>query len=97
MNPSAAELVEAIEAVDADHVIVMPNNSNIVFAARQAQELTTKRVHIVETTSAPQSVAALMAYNPEADPEAVAADMAEAAAAAAYRRNYVRGAGQRRV
>lgn len=80
MNPSAAELVEAIEAVDADHVIVMPNNSNIVFAARQAQELTTKRVHIVETTSAPQSVAALMAYNPEADPEAVAADMAEAAA-----------------
>lgn len=79
MNPSAAELLEAIEAVDADDVIVMPNNSNIFFAARQARDLTSKRVHIVETRSAPQSVAALMAYNPEADPEAVAADMAQAA------------------
>lgn len=80
MNPSAAELVEAIEAVAADDVIVMPNNSNIIFAARQAQELTTKRLHIIETTTAPQSIAAMMAYNPEGDPEAVAADMAEAAA-----------------
>lgn len=79
MNPSAAELVEAIEAVGADEVIVMPNNSNIVFAARQAKELTEKRVHIVETTAAPQAVAAMMAFNPEGDPEAVAADMADAA------------------
>lgn len=80
MNPSAAELLEAIEAVEADDVIVMPNNSNIIFAARQARELTSKRVHIVETRSAPQSVAALMAYNPEGDPAAVAAEMAQAAA-----------------
>src|SRR5690606_30212095 len=35
MNPSAAELVAAIEAVDARHVVVLPNNSNIVFTARQ--------------------------------------------------------------
>lgn len=79
MNPSAAELVEAIEATGADDVIVMPNNSNILFAARQAQDLTDKRVHIIETTAAPQSVAAMMAYNPEGDPRAVAADMADAA------------------
>lgn len=79
MNPSAAELVEAIEAVDADDVIIMPNNGNIIFAARQAQELTSKRLHIIETTTAAQSVAAMMAYNPEGEPEAVAKDMAEAA------------------
>ncbi len=57
----------------------MPNNSNIVFAAGQAQDLTDKRVHIIETTALPKSVAAMMAYNPEGDPQAVAADMADAA------------------
>src|SRR5690606_39331726 len=47
MNPSAAELVAAIEAVQAPDVVVLPNNSNIVFTARQAMELTDRRLPVV--------------------------------------------------
>ncbi|HEY8496836.1 MAG TPA: DAK2 domain-containing protein [Limnochordales bacterium] len=79
MNPSAAELVAAIEAVDASDVVVLPNNRNIVFTARQAVELTDRRVHVVPTRTAAAGVAAMMAYTPEGDAEAVAKTMSEAA------------------
>lgn len=79
MNPSAAELVAAIEAVEAPDVVVLPNNSNIVFTARQATELTARRVHVVPTRTAAAGVAAMLAYTPEGDAEAVAQVMSEAA------------------
>ncbi len=79
MNPSAAELVAAIEAVAAPEVVVLPNNSNIVFTARQAVELTERRVHVVPTRTAAAGVAAMMAYTPEGDAAAVAKTMSEAA------------------
>lgn len=78
MNPSAAELLEAIEAVEAPAVVVLPNNSNIVFAARQAQQLTEREVHVVETSSPPAGVAAMMAFNPLADLADAAVTMDEA-------------------
>jgi len=69
MNPSTAEILKAIEEVPADKVIVLPNNKNIVMAARAAQELSSKQVAIVPSHTIPQGIAALLAFNYEADLE----------------------------
>src|SRR5205085_8178004 len=49
MNPSTADLLDAIEATDADEVIVLPNNKNIVPVALQAADLASKPVRVVPT------------------------------------------------
>jgi len=63
MNPSTQDILMAINAVKTDKVIVLPNNKNIVLAAEQAQQLTQKNVAIVPTTTVPQGIAALLAFN----------------------------------
>jgi len=67
LNPSTAELLAAVDSVNADHVIVLPGNKNIVPVAEQLDGLTAKTVRVVPTTSMPEGLAALMAYDPEAD------------------------------
>ncbi len=67
LNPSTAELLEAVERVNADHVVVLPSNKNIIPVAEQLDALTTRTVRVVPTTSMPEGIAALMAYDPEAD------------------------------
>ncbi|MFC2029512.1 DAK2 domain-containing protein [Chloroflexota bacterium] len=79
MNPSTEDLLTAIEAVASDEVIVLPNNKNIVMAAEQAGSLTEKRVEVVRTITVPQGIAALLAMNYQADLEANARVMTEAA------------------
>ena len=65
MNPSTEDILAAVEAVPAEHVIVLPNNKNIVLAAQQAAELcTTKTVHVLPTTSVPQGLSAMVNYSP---------------------------------
>jgi len=64
MNPSAEELVDAINGVNAEAVIVLPNNANILLSARQAVSLAGKEVHVVPAVTVPQALAALLAYNP---------------------------------
>lgn len=66
MNPSAGDIRAAIEATGASDVIVLPDNKNVVMAARLAAEGLPQRVAIVETRSIPQGVAALVAHNSEA-------------------------------
>ncbi len=66
MNPSAGEIRAAIEATGASEVIVLPNNKNIVMAARQAADGLLVRARVIETRSVPQGVAALVALNTEA-------------------------------
>ncbi len=66
MNPSTQELLEAIESVDSDQVILLPNNKNVQMAARQAIELTDRQVRIVPTRTVPQGIAALLALNYQA-------------------------------
>ena len=70
MNPSVEELVRAIGEAPSDKVVLLPNNPNVVMAARQAQALSTRKVAVLPTTSIPQGVAAALAFNPEADLEA---------------------------
>ncbi|RIK15927.1 MAG: hypothetical protein DCC52_18170 [Chloroflexi bacterium] len=69
MNPSAQDLLDAIERVAATEIILLPNDKNIILAANQAKELTSKRVHVIPTRTAPQGLAALLAFNYQADVE----------------------------
>jgi DAK2 domain fusion protein YloV len=70
MNPSTAELLEAIDSVPASEVIVLPNNRNIILAAQQTIGIAGKPVGVVPTTSVPQSFAALLAVDASAGLEA---------------------------
>ena len=83
LNPSTAELLAAVEAVNADQVVVLPNNKNIIPVAEQLDELTTKTVRVVPTTSMPAALAALVVYDPEADVDVNLEEMTEGAQAVA--------------
>ena len=61
-NPSVRELSQAIEAVDSESVILLPNHPNVVPAAAQVAELSGGRVRIVPARTMPQGIAALLAY-----------------------------------
>lgn len=66
MNPSTEDLVEAVRKVTAKHIYILPNNGNIILAARQVKEIITdKEVHIIPTKSIPQGISALVNYDPE--------------------------------
>ncbi|MBI2854232.1 MAG: DAK2 domain-containing protein [Chloroflexi bacterium] len=79
MNPSVRDILKAIGEVAADKIIILPNNKNILQAAKQVPELTSKQVRIVPTESLPQGVAALLSFNFEQDVDRNAESMAEAA------------------
>jgi DAK2 domain fusion protein YloV len=66
MNPSTAEILEAVQAAPADDVVVLPNNANIIPVAQQVDELTEKRVRVVATSGIAEGFAALMEYDPDA-------------------------------
>ena len=66
MNPSTAQILEAVDACGADTVVVLPNNKNIVPVARQVDTLTEKHVAVVPTNSVPEALAALVEYDPNA-------------------------------
>ncbi|HEY4609727.1 MAG TPA: DAK2 domain-containing protein, partial [Ilumatobacteraceae bacterium] len=80
LNPSTAELLASVEAVNADHVVVLPNNKNIIPVAEQVDALTSKQVRVLKTKSISEGFAALMEYDPQTDVESNARTMAEAAA-----------------
>ncbi len=63
-NPSTGELLKAVASLAADEVLVLPNNPNVVMAARQAAQLTDRPVHVVPTRNAAEGVAALLALDP---------------------------------
>jgi len=67
MNPSTKDLLQAVESVGSNKIIILPNNKNIVLTAEQVQSLTTKTVKVVPTETIPQGVAALLAFDYEAD------------------------------
>jgi DAK2 domain fusion protein YloV len=79
MNPSTQDMLTAIESVPYDTVLLLPNNGNVILAAKQVPALTKKSVQVVETRSVPQGVAAVVAFRPDRDAVAnVAAMKAEA-------------------
>ena len=65
MNPSIDTIVNAIDKCNARNVFVLPNNSNIILAAQQAQNLCSCNVFVLPTKTIPQGIAAAMAFNPD--------------------------------
>ncbi|WP_163536758.1 DAK2 domain-containing protein [Gracilibacillus sp. YIM 98692] len=65
MNPSTQDLANAVKEANAENVIILPNNKNIVMAAEQAAELTDDSVAVVKTKTIPQGMAAMLVFNPE--------------------------------
>jgi len=68
MNPSTEDMLAAIDAVNAEHIFILPNNKNIIMAANQAQSLTKdKEIIVIPTKTVPQGITAIINYMPEAD------------------------------
>lgn len=67
MNPSTEDIVKQVKQINADAVIILPNNSNIILAAQQAQDFTEQKVYVVPSKTIPQGIAAMLAFNPEFD------------------------------
>lgn len=82
MNPSAEDIVAAVREVNADNVIILPNNSNIVMTAQQAAIILEDEINVVVIPSKtiPQGLSACIMYNPEADIETNIEEMNEAIA-----------------
>ena len=80
MNPSTADLLEAVDATRADEVVLLPNNPNVVMTAEQAARVAGKPVQVVPTESIPAGLAALVAFLGERSAEENAAAMREALA-----------------
>ena len=79
MNPSAEDIADAVQKVNAEHVFVFPNNKNIILAAEQSKALVTGRtVHVIPTKNIPQGFAAALAFNSEATAEENKTDMIHA-------------------
>lgn len=83
LNPSTAELLAAVERMNARQVIILPNNKNIIPVAQQLDALTTKDIRVVPTISMPEALASLVFYDPQASAETNAQTMTEAAQAVA--------------
>ena len=80
MNPSTEHFVQAVEQLDADEIVLLPNNKNIVPVAERVDECTDAAVRVVPTTGIAEGLAALMAYDPSASADQNQRAMAEAAA-----------------
>lgn len=66
MNPSAQDIADAVQKINASNVYVFPNNSNIILAAEQAKGLVTNRtIHVIPTKNVPQGFAAALVFNPD--------------------------------
>ena len=78
MNPSTKDLLDAADQVNADAVILLPNNSNIIMAAQSAAELCERPCAVVPTKSVPQAFAALFAVDQDASLETNVEEMTAA-------------------
>lgn len=78
MNPSTKDLLEATEHLLASQVVLLPNNGNVILAAEQARELSSKPIAVIPCRTVPQGIAALLAINYQDDFETNVAAMTSA-------------------
>ncbi|MDG3073519.1 DAK2 domain-containing protein [Bacillus halotolerans] len=78
MNPSTEDIVDAVRSVNADTVFILPNNSNIIMAANQAASVMGEQVFVIPAKTVPQGMSALLAFNPDQEPEANETNMLSA-------------------
>jgi DAK2 domain fusion protein YloV len=75
MNPSTQEILAAFEDLATDKIIILPNNKNILMAAKSAAEVSVKQVKVIPTVTVPQGLAAMLRLIPGQELENIAADM----------------------
>jgi dihydroxyacetone kinase-like predicted kinase len=78
MNPSVKEILASVEALDAQKVILLPNNKNIILTASQIKDLTKKHIEVVPSRTLPQGITALLSFNFESTMEENVQAMGEA-------------------
>ena len=78
MNPSTKELLDAVNSVNAEAVIILPNNSNIIMAAQSCSEVSDKPCAVVPTKSVPEAFSAMFAFDEAASLEENVEAMTEA-------------------
>jgi hypothetical protein len=79
MNPSTKELLDAVEKVNADAVIILPNNKNIIMASQSCSEVSQKPCAVVPTTSVPEAFSAMFVFDESRSLEENAEEMTEVA------------------
>lgn len=62
MNPSTEDIISATENINAEHIIILPNNSNIILAANQAKKVSKKNLHVIPSKTIPQGISAMLAF-----------------------------------
>lgn len=68
MNPSTEDILKAIKDINSDNIVILPNNKNIILAAKQAAQLCKdKKVYVIETKSVTQGISAIVNYMPSID------------------------------
>ena len=68
MNPSTEDFVSAIQKLNCDHIFILPNNSNIILAAQQAQSVMEDQdIHVIPSKTIPQGLCACIMFNPDVD------------------------------
>ena len=78
MNPSTEDLVNAVEKINAEHIYILPNNKNIILAAEQVCSILEERpITVLRSTTIPQGISALIAFQEEASPEENTENMTE--------------------
>ena len=79
MNPSTEDFVEAIGKLNAEHIFILPNNSNIIMAAQQAASVCDgENVHVIPSKSIPRGLCACIMFNPDVDFETNRSEMSDA-------------------
>lgn len=78
MNPSTEEIYRAIESLQSNNVIILPNNKNIVMAAQSAASMSSKRVAVIPTRSSPQGLSAMLRLDHDGDFDEIVSEMKEA-------------------
>ncbi len=75
MNPSTQEILAAFEDLPTDQVIILPNNKNILMAAKSAAEVSVKQVEVIPSVTVPQGLAAMLRLIPGQELDDVAKEM----------------------
>ncbi len=78
MNPSTEDILSAVDRTKGEHVIILPNNSNIILAAEQTKHLSDRSISVVPTKSIPQGIAALLVLDVDEDLESNLENMSAA-------------------
>ncbi len=69
MNPSADDILKAVDSVNAKNIFILPNNKNIILACEQAKQLTNKNLIVIPSRNIAEGMSACLSFNPEATVE----------------------------